>query len=193
MIKKNITIFLFLFVLLLFSSCAGLPGKAFDTFEKKINENYSIRVIGYQVKCFGICDADYVIESINNNSGYPNRILYEFKNNDPYDIPEENFIVKNDKLAYFWWSYIFGITTDGGKTWTVFNTLEDQEIRNSVSYINIDNVEINNNGVGKMHFKQYEGKKNKIDFLETKDFGKSWINLKPTEPKLPKNISPSNL
>lgn len=186
--KGRLTIFLLTFALLLFSSCVGLPGKVFDTFEKKINENYSIRVTGYQVSCIGICDVDYVIESINNKSGFPNKILYESRNGDPREIHGEYFVVKNENLAYFWWGYTFGITTDGGENWETFNTLEYLQRKNLPNYREIEKVEIYPDGTGEMQLKKdWEGK-NKIKYLITKDFGKSWIAIKPTEPKPPKNI-----
>lgn len=165
--KRNFSII----ILILFSSCGGLDRKTYQTFKKDINENYSINVTAYTVNCFGICDADYKFESINKISNSRNEIFTVY-GDDPYEIPTQNIIVKNEKFAYVWLRRIIGVTTDGGETWLVWKGKNRNEM--DVTHQIIKNIEIEETGEGKMFLDDYTNKTKSISILQTKDFGKTW-------------------
>ncbi len=172
--KKHSTIFLLAFTLLVFSSCQDIPGRTFDTFEKEINRDYSINVTAYKVNCFIICDANYLIESVNNINGYRKEI-YTFRNDDPNKIPAKNFIVKSKNFAYFWMRWEIGVTTNGGESWKIFNILEGSKIEDTVvNYGQIERINIYEDGSGKIFFSKYKKEKGEFYYLETNDFGKTW-------------------
>lgn len=173
--NKFFVTFLLISLLVLFSSCGIEKGEVFQTFDKDINDNTLIRVSAYHEKDgFGpVKGAFYVFESVNKKQNSKNEIL-TFQHDDPIEIPKQNIIIRDENVAYFWFISYFAITNDGGENWSVWKTDINEEIKKVVNFRWIKDVEIENNGTGKMYFKERNGETDKIPFLTTKDFGKTW-------------------
>lgn len=87
---------------ILFSSCGIEKGKAFQTFDKNINDKNLIRVTGYHEGGFGpVKGAFYIFELVNKNQD-SRKEIFTFRHDDPVEIPTQNIIIKNDNFAYFW-------------------------------------------------------------------------------------------
>lgn len=171
---KRISI-IFILVLLLFfnTSCDPIIQKPFQTFEKEINETYSIQFSAYEVNCLIICDAEYALKSFSGRKMIGKRLL-TITGADPIKISPERLVVKNKNIAYFSIFNKFAITIDGGKTWSVWDSYKHQKLFEGKRIGWITEVEINSNGTGKMKFEDWDHKLSEYFFLTTRDFGKTW-------------------
>ncbi|MDQ3633121.1 MAG: hypothetical protein M3405_01230 [Acidobacteriota bacterium] len=168
--NRSFIICVLTFFIIIGLSCNG-KGKIVQTYTKNINDNYLIRVNGYAGKGLASGMGFYTYESINKKSNSETEIFTFIFDGIIY-IKKENIIIKNENLAYFWMSWKFAVTDDGGKTWSVWNGKDYDEFDSN--YGLIEKVEIDENGNGKMFFNQRAIERKGISFLITKDFGKTW-------------------
>ena len=170
--KRHLTISLLIFILCFISSCRFGKGKIYQTFNKNINENFSILVTAHHESCRGFpCGVYYTYYSQNRITTKKIRLLEKLVD-DPNDIHSENIVVKRDSLAYFWFLSHLRTTNDGGKTWSSWEA--DFNTNLEVDYYLIKKVEINRTGIGEMSLTEYVPDKNGILKLITTDFGKTW-------------------
>jgi hypothetical protein len=99
-----------------------------------------------------------------------------FRHDDPISFPKENIKILNENIGYFFLGWKYGITTDGGKTWSVWNVTKDLPNCKCENYGLIENVLIEKNGKGKMYFNELGEARSGISYLVTEDFGKTWHN-----------------
>ncbi len=90
-------------------------------------------------------------------------------------IPRDQIRFVNDTFAYFFHEFVFAVTTDGGKTWTVrgepdasFDTLHQW------TSPRIQAVTMNESGRGTMRVSAYPWQQLRSTELSTDDFGKTW-------------------
>ena len=102
-------------------------------------------------------------------------LITEFRYRTPEPIPRGQIRFVNDQCAYFFHEFVFGVTTDGGRSWTIrgkpgrsFDTLH------LWAFPRIDSVTIDEGGNGVMHVSPYEWQTLNSNELTTNDFGRTW-------------------
>ena len=100
----------------------------------------------------------------------------------PAPIPSDQFRRLTDSCAYFFHRHIFGVTTDGGKTWSIQGELGHPLVFGGRPhyYRNIEAVAIDRDGAGTMRLSNIDysyhahWKRMPSYNLVTSDFGKTW-------------------
>ncbi len=130
-------------------------------------------------KCKLLPGAHYTFLSRRGNSENWQEIM-TFRYDDPIGVSSENIHIVNDKVAYIFLIDRYAVTTDSGKTWKIWDAEKDLTDwkRAEDEYPNwarIVEINIAENGSGKMKLERLSGKKGLIIELNTDDFGKTWI------------------
>ena len=105
-------------------------------------------------------------------------MTYRF--DDPIELRSEYIHIVNENTAYIFIIDRYAVTTDSGKTWKIWNAEKDLTDwkRGEDEYPNwakIDEINLGENGNGKMKLERINGKKGLIKELHTDNFGKTWI------------------
>lgn len=88
-------------------------------------------------------------------------------------LPDQiRFVSRDVGYAFMTWKY--GVTTDGGATWTVWDASSDSQLGSSVNYGFIEDVEILPDGTGSMRLNNLAQQRGAPATLVTSDFGKHW-------------------
>ncbi len=74
----------------------------------------------------------------------------EFRHDDPVPIPRENVRFMPPKSAYVFMGWKYAVTTDGGEHWRLWNAETDLAGWRCCNYGLIQQVELEQNGAGKM-------------------------------------------
>ena len=157
---------------LIFISNADRRGYIFSTMTQGYNDKSILRVVSHREKyCFGACGSINVFQTYQTGVW---REITAFRHDDPIAFSNNNLKIENENFFYFWFGWKFGVTTDGGKTWAIWDASEDDLMKKSLNYSLIKNVKIEPDGKGKMFFSPDEKNQNGISFFETEDFGKTW-------------------
>ena len=86
--------------------------------------------------------------------------------------------VVDDRTAFIHISWVYAVTTDGGRTWTTWDALEDLPGHECCNYGLIDSVHLEPDGRGTMRL-DLVVKESAIPELRTTDFGRSWERVPP--------------
>ncbi len=114
----------------------------------------------------------YVFESSNAGSGNWHEIM-EVKNDDDVPLPREQIRFVNDEVAYVFMNEKYAVTTDLGRTWTVWEAVP-QSLSKLQSAANIRDVQINIDGTGNMHLSSlFNGQVDSLTIF-TQDHGRHW-------------------
>ncbi len=100
--------------------------------------------------------------------------IMTFRHDDPVPIPRENVRFVNEQVAYAFMGWKYVITTDCGKTWSLWNAEKDLPGWRCCNYELVNNVEVNPNGSGKMNMNPIRGRSGELPGLRTTDFGRHW-------------------
>lgn len=158
--------------LLILSLINDNRGDVFSTVTQNYNDKPFIRIVAYHESCFGpTCGAIYVFESFKDDRWQE---ITTFRHDDPNIVPITNLKVENENLAYFWFDWTYGVSTDDGKTWSVWDVAQNNNVKNLINYKLITDVKIELNGRGKMIFADSKNQQSETIFLTTEDFGKTW-------------------
>lgn len=145
-------------------------GNVFSTTTQEFNDKPLVRVVAHNEKyCFGNCGAIYVFQSYRNGEW---REITSFRHDDPVNFSGKSVRVVNDSIFYFSFGWIYAVTTDGGKTWSIWDAEKNLPGWKCCNYRLIENVEIEESGAGKMKLNAI--KEGDASFLYTEDFGKTW-------------------
>ena len=101
-------------------------------------------------------------------------LAMEFRHDDPVPLPSQNVRFVTGDFAYLFMGWKYAVTTDRGKSWTVWNAESDLPNWECCNYKLISNVEIKNDGIGKMSLKPIAGRRGEVNQLFTSDFGRHW-------------------
>ena len=101
--------------------------------------------------------------------------IMTFRHDDPVPIPRKNVRFVNDQIAYVFMGWKYAITTDSGKTWSLWNAETDLPGWRCCNYELIGDIDIRPNGSGKMTTNQILGRSGELPVLHTTDFGRHWI------------------
>jgi hypothetical protein len=141
-----------------------VPGSAFTVRLSAFHEENSWPVAG----------AYYRFESLLHD-GKGSVKAMEFRHDDPVPLPSQNvrFVTRDVAFLFMGWKY--AVTTDGGKSWAVWNAETDLPNWQCCNYQLIGNVEVRGNGVGQMSLRPIPGRRGEVNQLFTSDFGRHWV------------------
>ena len=98
-----------------------------------------------------------------------------FRYSEPNSIPRGQIRFVNDSCVYFFHEFVFGVSTDGGLSWTIRG--EPEKSLNTLhqwAFPRIESVSINEDGTGVMRVSPYRWQTLASTELTTDDFGKTW-------------------
>lgn len=102
-----------------------------------------------------------------------------FRHDDPVPIPQEQIRFVDDQIGYAYIGWMYAVTTDGGKTWNVWNAMSDLPNWQCCNYKLIQEVSLNPNGTGSMILRTIPGRSGEVPLLRTKDYGRHWGDEMP--------------
>jgi len=133
------------------------------------NGKIDIRVKVYAEDGWAPSGAYYVFESAQHDSNNWQEIM-TFRHDDPVPVPRDQIRFVNDNTAFVFMGWMYGVTTDGGASWSVWSA---QQHNIQYNYVLIESVRMEISGEGIM--KLDTSRANKVPELTTTDFGKHWV------------------
>ena len=100
-----------------------------------------------------------------------------FRHDDQVGIPTESVIVKSSSLAYVAMGWMFAVTTDSGRTWSVWNAKNDLPGWTCCNYGLIRSVDLDSSGSGTMTLNPIRDTAGEVPRLYTSDYGRSWTAM----------------
>ena len=97
-----------------------------------------------------------------------------FRHDDPVPIPRKNVRFVDEHVAYAFMGWKYAVTTDSGKTWSIWDAGKDLPHWQCCNYELIQNVVVGSDGSGKMSLKMISGRSGEVPDLQTRDFGRHW-------------------
>lgn len=136
----------------------------------------SLRVTAYPEKIVGpgLPGAYFVFEGRPKDVQAWSRI-FEFRHDDAIPIRERCAGFSGDNVAYVYLGWVVGVTSDGGRTWSVWDASRDSEGYRTIEECNyrwIREVGINADGSGTMNVDPIRW--TEVTELRTTDFGRNW-------------------
>jgi photosystem II stability/assembly factor-like uncharacterized protein len=80
----------------------------------------------------------------------------------------------NDSVAYLHVGWVYAVTEDGGRTWSVWDASEDLPGWECCNYHLIDHVELGESGAGRMYLDPIENPSRTTPVLRTRNAGATW-------------------
>ena len=156
-------------------------GKRFDqrTFE---NHQFTLRITAFHERGtfmgMGAPGGFYLYE-VKTRSDWRWRTITMFQLGVPEPIPDDHLQRVSDSNAYFFHGCVFGVTKDGGKSWSIKGGFDNPPIFSGQPDVNayIEMVSIGQDGVGMMQLFNYDSLRWKpLPSLKlvTSDFGQTW-------------------
>lgn len=116
----------------------------------------------------------YIFQARPDESGPWVEILSHVQD-DPDPIPRAQVRFVGDTIGYFFIGPRYAVTTDGGRTWSVFDVKKDSSFgRDNPGRSWIDNVRVTADGNGVMTLRPYDGPRENAPKFYTSDFGCHW-------------------
>lgn len=144
-----------------------------ETFEKT-NNVFRIRVNQHAEGGGGfVRGAYYDFQCSDVGSNHWHEIM-TFRHDDPVEIPRDQIRFVNDQIGYVFMGWMYALTTDGGRTWSVWNVLQDLPKWNCCNYRLVEDVEISSDGGGRMKISTIPGRQGEVPVLYTQDYGRHW-------------------
>jgi hypothetical protein len=131
-----------------------------------------LRVTAFREKgiVLPVAGAYYVFEQRRASDEAWKQILI-FRSDDALPIPKDQIRAVNDEVVYFFIGWVYGVTSDGGKGWSVWDAEKDLSGWKPANYKFIKDVQLTAEGRGKMSLNPIRFDR---DTLFTDDFGRSW-------------------
>ncbi|CAN5673502.1 hypothetical protein BH18ACI1_BH18ACI1_14010 [soil metagenome] len=139
---------------------------------------FSIKVERIPESCSfaaAIAGANYIFSARHGNSESWQQIM-TVHCDDPIDIPRNTIKIVSEKVAYTFMNGGYAVTSDSGKTWTVWD-VDKMPNWNFVDYGYIKEVTVLENGIGSLKLNPSDKHKEVSEFY-TSDFGKTWKQIK---------------
>ena len=152
-----------------FKNRSRMSDRVIDQWETT-NGKIDIRIKAYAEDGWGpVLGAYYVFESARHGSGNWQEIM-TFRHDDPLPVPREQIRFFSDSSAFVFMGWMYGVTTDGGSSWSIWSGKEHIPEYN---YGLIESVRLESTGEGRM--KLDTSRENKVPQLKTTDFGRHWV------------------
>ena len=120
-----------------------------------------------------VAGAYYRFESLLHDGNGSVRAM-EFRHDDQVPLPSQNVKFVTADRAYLFMGWKYAVTTDGGKSWAVWNTETDLPKWECCNYQLITKVEMRSDGIGKMTLNPIPGRSGEVNQLFTSDSGRHW-------------------
>lgn len=132
-----------------------------------------IRVSAYKLKDVEPEGVYYGFDGINKDA-LGATVVMTFRRDEQVPIPLTNIRFVNDQIAYIFMGWMYAVTTDGGRTWSVWDASEALPNWKCCNYDLIEEVRIEDDGTGNMRLGQIPGQSSEVSKLVTKDYGQHW-------------------
>ena len=146
-------------------------GPAFETKEIASN-SFKIRITAYEERGVWLLPgAFYVFESspIGSNAW---REVMSIHADDPNPIPRNVGGIINEQTGYIYMHNLYALTTNGARTWSIWDAAKELHDRQDIFSRSIEVVEVATDGAGRMRL--YTFSKESPTYLVTKDYGQHW-------------------
>lgn len=150
----------------------GTRGKVLEEWQTA-NTTFRVRVTAYKEKALIIPGAYYLFQSAPIGSDKWQEIM-TLKFDDPVPIPREQVRFVGDRIGYAFMGETYAVTTDGGNTWTLWNSEVALKDRVDLLSRSIERVDVNPDGTGKMQLYEHPYQKGAVPILRTQDYGRHW-------------------
>jgi len=102
------------------------------------------------------------------------RDIMTFRHDDPVPIPQDQIRFVNDRVAFVFMGWMYAVTDDGGRTWTVCDAGHNLPNWLCCNYRLITDVQLNADGTGAMMLNPIQDRRGEVPQLHTRDFGRHW-------------------
>ncbi len=167
------TVFLMAIVLLFSRYCVPRPGEVMETWEAA-NESVKIQIIARHEKNNFLEGGYYTFRSARVGSDIWQEIM-TFRHDDPVAIPTDQVHFVNDQIAFGFMGWMYAVTTDGGKSWSVWDAKKDLPNWECCNYGLIKQVNVHPEGRGTMIFSVIDPGRGEVPELQTTDYGRHWV------------------
>ncbi|MGH9875193.1 MAG: hypothetical protein ACRD9S_22285 [Pyrinomonadaceae bacterium] len=149
-------------------------GKVIESWQTG-NDVFAIRVTAHSERLSlpGLGGAYYVFDSSVLGSDRWTEFLV-FRHDNSVSIPRDQVRFVTPQVAYVFMGWKYGITTDGGSTWSVWDAEKDLPDWQCCNYSLIRDVRIAPDGTGTMKLNPPSGLDRQVSELQTKDYGRRW-------------------
>lgn len=149
-------------------------GKVIESWQTG-NNTFNIRVTAHSERLSlpGLGGAYYVFDSNSVGSDRWTEFLV-FRHDTSVWIPRDQIRFVTPEVAYVFMGWVYGITTDKGATWSVWDAEKDLAGWKCCNYSLIQDVQIAPDGTGTMKLNPVSGLKGQIVELHTRDYGRHW-------------------
>jgi hypothetical protein len=137
------------------------------------NKSFQVRVTAYEETGANVNGAYYVFEAASAGSDHWREIMI-FRHDDDPKIPVDQVRYVNDDIGYVFMGWMYAVTTDAGKTWSVWSAEKALPDWQCCNYKLINDVTIGSDGRGVMRFNPIAGRPGEVSQLHTNDFGRHW-------------------
>jgi len=137
------------------------------------NSGFEVRVAAYSEKHAVVAGGYYVFSS--KPSGVESwQEFATFRHDDPIPIRREQVRLLNDRTGFVFMGWMYAVTTDGGRTWSVWNAQHDLANWQCCNYELIKHIQLQLDGIGEMTMDPIIGRKGEVPRLCTQDYGRHW-------------------
>lgn len=165
---------------LLVALCFFLPGcssqgRVLESWETD-NPSFQIRVVAHAERFSGVVGGAYYVFSAKRRGANQWHEFMTFRHDDPVPIPRENtrFVAQN--IAYTFIGWMFAVTVDGARTWSIWDAKSDLPKWRCCNYGLIGDVQLQTDGTGQMTLNPIQGRSGELPKLCTTDFGRHWTD-----------------
>lgn len=136
----------------------------------KENGNFRLKVTAYpeQRDFAQVAAGAYYVFEVKTKDDHGWKEIMVFRHDDPIPINEDGIKFVTENVAYVFMGWKYAVTTDGGKSWKVWDSSRNPITKGHV----IQNVELQENGEGVMQMEEIVGEQ--LLILYTRDYGISW-------------------
>ena len=156
----------------LFGSHAQGRGAVLEKWQTE-NKAIKIRVTSYEETGANVNGAYYQFESAAPSSNDWHEIVI-FRHDDQPKIPADQVRFVNDRIAYLFMGWMYAVTTDAGRSWSVWTAERDLPNWRCCNYRLIGDVAIANDGNGIMRLNPIQDRRGEVTQLRTNDYGRHW-------------------
>jgi hypothetical protein len=137
------------------------------------NKTFSVRVTTYEETGANVNGAYFVFEAASAQTQQWKEIM-TFRHDDDPKITADQVRYVNDEIGYVFMGWMYAVTTDAGRSWSVWSAERDLPDWQCCNYKLIRDVTIGTDGRGIMTLNPIEGRRGEVTELRTKDYGRHW-------------------
>ena len=93
---------------------------------------------------------------------------------DSIPLPKDQVRFVGDKTAYVFMGWMYAVTTDGGRTWSVWDAEKELPNCTYCNYKLIRDVQLKPDGAGRMILNPTPNTPGAVSELRTRDYGRHW-------------------